>query len=204
MENKKEFISAVSIIAKDFSDYYDYNNIYIGQDNTIYINNTGYLSIPLSVIDANRVFLGSDLLLYKSIISLKVKKDIKHLYLELNDDGYHFIHCPEVKEALEMAYFQEIASDLFVISFINKFKNDENEFSIRMNKVLLLYDIKKAFSILQYVVAYKVVKLESIKKILNTYIENLLSFDEKFKEKSNFRYISASVLNLFSLDNIEI
>ncbi|RSB27757.1 hypothetical protein [Enterobacter cloacae] len=84
-----------------------------------------------------------------------------------------------------MAYFQEIASDLFVISFINKFKNDENEFSNRMNKVLLLYDIKKAFSILQYVVAYKVVKLESIKKILNTYIENLLSFDEKFGSASN-------------------
>ncbi|EPW5036203.1 hypothetical protein ACWL47_003998 [Yersinia enterocolitica] len=203
MMNKKNLDFDITGLLCQFSKFRPYNKIYINKLNVIYVNNTNHVSIPFKYLDVNRAFFGSNANFLKEIIHLKIKHDVKDVYFEF--DGYNdsFLQLPIINEACESEYFSTIENDCFIKSIINKYKNKEHVFFDNINRFIYLLDIKKAFYLLQYIRCKEIVSIEMLKEMLDVYIEKLL-LDKNFIEYNNLRYLRASVLNLFSLENVDI
>lgn len=194
--------SNISDKIKKLTKVNSYNKIYINDKNTIFLNNAKYLGLQLEDLNVNRAFFRENLESIKHILLTKNSFNIKHLYFEIGHNS-HVIKYPTEKEALNMNYLHDIANDSFIVSFIDRCKHDDQIFLKNMNRLLSLFDIKKAFYILQYIVAYDVIKLKTAITLLKIFTQKLLDCNEKFNEINNFRYINTSVANLFSLEYIE-
>jgi len=202
MINENTCHSNISDTIKKLTKVNVYNKIYINDNNTIFLNNAKYLGVQLKDLNVNKYFFQGNLELIRNILLIKNSFDIRYLYFEISNNS-HIIKYPREKEALNMNYLHDIANDSFIVSFIDRCKHDDQIFLKNMNRLLFLFDIKKAFYILQYIVAYDVIKVKTARNLLKIFTQKLIDSNENFNEINNFRYVNAAVNNLFSLECIE-